>query len=56
MHPSILVFEGTPAKEKVLGKAIEGCEMTISALNISRTCDFPWEPLRTLSPIFFPIH
>lgn len=41
------VFEGTPTDEKALEKAIEGCEVIISALNISRTSDFPWAPLRT---------
>lgn len=47
MHPNMLVFEGTPTDEKALEKAIEGCDVIISALNISSTCDFPWAPLRT---------
>lgn len=47
MHQNMLVFEGIPTDRKALGKAIEGCEVIISALNISRTSDFPWAQLRT---------
>lgn len=47
MHQNMSVFEGTPTDGKALEKAIEGCEVVISALNISRTSDFPWAKLRT---------
>ena len=46
-HENISVFEGTPTDVKALEKAMEGCEVVISALNISRTSDFPWAKLRT---------
>lgn len=44
---SITVFEGTPANRQELTKAMPGCDAILSALNISRTSDFPWAPLRT---------
>ncbi|WP_229216747.1 NAD(P)-dependent oxidoreductase [Dyadobacter sp. 3J3] len=47
MHQNMSVFEGTPTDEKALEKAIDGCDVIISVLNISRTCDFPWASLRT---------
>lgn len=49
MHQTLSVFEGTPIEEKTLEKAIEGCEVIISSLNISRTSDFPWTLLRAKS-------
>jgi uncharacterized protein YbjT (DUF2867 family) len=44
---AIMVFEGTPANPTVLLKAMHGCDAILSALNISRTSDFPWAALRT---------
>jgi putative NADH-flavin reductase len=41
------VFDGTPADEQALEKAMQGCDAVLSTLNISRTTDFPWSPLRT---------
>ncbi len=40
------VFEGNPADFEALTKASQGCNIVISALNISRTSDFPWAKLR----------
>ncbi|OOQ61675.1 NAD(P)-dependent oxidoreductase [Mucilaginibacter pedocola] len=45
-HPALTIFEGQPA-EALLSKAMAGCEAILSALNISRTSDFPWAKLRT---------
>ena len=46
-HPHLKVFEGDPSKSEDMSEAMEGCEAVISVLNISRTSDFPWAPLRT---------
>lgn len=43
----LTLFEGTPTDIYALEKAMQGCEAIISAINISRTNDFPWSPLRT---------
>lgn len=43
----VQVFTGNPNNADDLEKAIQGCEAIISALNISRTSDFPWANLRT---------
>lgn len=43
----LILFEGTPTDSAALEKAMEGCQAIISAINISRTNDFPWSPLRT---------
>ncbi len=43
----LTVFEGSPADLEMLSKAMQGCETVLSALNISRTSDFPWAALRT---------
>jgi putative NADH-flavin reductase len=43
----LTIFIGNPENKKSLAKAITGCKAVISALNISRTSDFPWSPLRT---------
>jgi putative NADH-flavin reductase len=43
----LTLFEGTPTDIVSLEKAMKGCEAIISAINISRTSDFPWSPLRT---------
>lgn len=44
---SITTFEGIPTDINTLLPAMQGCEAILSALNISRTSDFPWAPLRT---------
>lgn len=44
---NITVFEGLPTDKTVLKTAMQGCEAVLSALNISRTSDFPFAPLRT---------
>ncbi|RYZ47023.1 MAG: SDR family oxidoreductase [Sphingobacteriales bacterium] len=46
-HPELQVMQGHPADRACLGKAIQGCEAVLSALNISRYNDFPWAALRT---------
>jgi uncharacterized protein YbjT (DUF2867 family) len=43
----LTLFEGTPTDPVALEKAMQGCEAILSAINISRTNDFPWAPLRT---------
>ena len=43
----LTVFEGTPTDKDSLKKAAQDCEAILSALNISRTSDFPWAKLRT---------
>jgi len=46
--PSLLkVFEGTPLNQYTVAEAMQGCDAVMSALNISRTSDFPWASLRT---------
>lgn len=45
--PNLTVYQGLPSDKELLRKAIHGCEAVISTLNISRTSDFPWAPLRT---------
>lgn len=44
---NLTVFEGMPTDTKALQNAAQGCEAILSALNISRTSDFPWAKLRT---------
>ncbi|MEO0899206.1 MAG: NAD(P)H-binding protein [Bacteroidota bacterium] len=46
-HEQIIPFVGNPTDKGLLEKAMKGCDAMISALNISRTSDFPWAPLRT---------
>lgn len=46
-HDSLQIFQGDTRDKANLVKAIEGCDAIISILNISRTSDFPWAPLRT---------
>jgi putative NADH-flavin reductase len=46
-HPCLILFEGNPADKTALAAAMKGCNAIISALNISRTSDFPWSPLRS---------
>lgn len=46
--PKLLnVYEGTPLNKYTLAQAMKGCDAILSALNISRTSDFPWADLRT---------
>ena len=42
---------GSPENSHDLDNAMKGCEAIVSALNISRTSDFPWAKLRT-PPLF----
>jgi putative NADH-flavin reductase len=46
-HPQLLLLEGDPLDKMALSRALQDCEAVVSALNISRTSDFPWAPLRT---------
>lgn len=41
------IFKGSTEIISDLDQAIEGCEVIINALNISRKSDFPWSKLRT---------
>jgi len=41
------LFEGNAHESSDLRKALYGCDHVLSALNISRTSDFPWARLRT---------
>lgn len=43
----LVVHEGTPLNKYTLAEAMQGCDAVLSALNISRTSDFPWAALRT---------
>ena len=45
-HTQLRIFEGTPYDKNNLTEAVEGCEIVLSALNISRNSDFPWAKLR----------
>lgn len=45
--PDLTIFQGNPINKEDLSKAIKGCSAVVSALNISRTSDFPWAKLRT---------
>jgi len=44
---AVTLFEGTPTDKVALQQAMQGCQAILSTLNISRTSDFPWAPLRT---------
>jgi len=50
-YKKINIFEGSPKTISDLEKALQGCEIIISVLNISRKSDFPWSKLRT--PVTF---
>lgn len=41
------VFLGSPIDKLLMQEAMQGCDVVITALNISRKSDFPWAPLRT---------
>ncbi len=43
----LTLFTGSPEDRVILGEALKGCKAVVSTLNISRTSDFPWAPLRT---------
>jgi len=43
----LTVFEGSPANAADLKIALRGCKAVISALNISRSSDFPWAEVIT---------
>ena len=45
-HTHLRIFEGNPSNKNNLAEAVEGCEIVLSALNISRNSDFPWAKLR----------
>lgn len=45
--PLLTIFEGQPTDPAALSEAARGCDVCISALNISRRSDFPWSALRT---------
>jgi putative NADH-flavin reductase len=45
-HTHLRIFEGNPYDKNNLAEAVEGCEIVLSALNISRNSDFPWAKLR----------
>jgi len=46
-HPQLTIFEGNTLDKELLAKALQDCTYLVSALNISRTSDFPWAKLRT---------
>lgn len=46
-HPLLVIHSGNPTNIQNLKHAIEDCDAVLSVLNISRTTDFPWSPLRT---------
>lgn len=46
-HNQLHIFEGSPADIAAVEQAMHGCEAVLSALNISRTSDFPCAALRT---------
>lgn len=45
-HTQLSIFEGNTTNKHDLMNAAEGCEIVLSALNISRNSDFPWAKLR----------
>lgn len=46
-HPQLKIIEGSPLDKTILENAIAGCGAILSTLNISRSSDFPWAPLKT---------
>jgi putative NADH-flavin reductase len=44
---SLTIFEGSPLDKSALENAMKGCEAVLSALNVSRTSDWPWAKLRS---------
>lgn len=47
-HPNLVIFSGSPAEKQLIDKAIAGCDVVISALNLLRKSDWPWA--RQLTP------
>ena len=43
----IEITQGTPYDYVTVEKAIQGCDAVINTLNVSRTSDNPWAPLRS---------
>ena len=43
----IKVYQGTPTRRADLAAAMQGCEVIISALSVSRASDAPWSKLIT---------
>ncbi len=48
---SIKVYQGTPARRTDLAAAMQGCDVIISALNITRASDAPWS--KAITPEYF---
>jgi len=46
-HQALRIMESKTLDQTALRQAMQGCDAIISALNISRTSDFPWSRLRT---------
>jgi uncharacterized protein YbjT (DUF2867 family) len=46
-HRELRLFTGSPLDKDCLREAMQGCEAILSALNISRSSDWPWARLRT---------
>lgn len=51
-NPNLSIFIGTPYKKEDLFKAIEGCDMVLSALNICYKGRTPFSKLRTPKDFF----
>lgn len=45
-HAQLTVVEGRPNDPIALARAAEGCHAVVSSLNLSRTSDWLWAPLR----------
>ena len=46
-HAALKIIEGDVMQPQTLLQAAKGCEAIICVLNVSRTSDFPWSPLRS---------
>ena len=46
-NDKLKIFEGSPGDASDLERAIDGCQVVINVLNISRYSDWPWSKLRT---------
>jgi putative NADH-flavin reductase len=44
---NLTIFQGSPLDKMALENAMKGCEAVLSALNVSRTSDWPWSKLRS---------
>lgn len=47
VHKNLKTIKGDVQDAATLHQSALGCEVIINVLNISRTSDFPWSPLRT---------